>query len=634
MKRLAFALSRHTAALAVVALLVPLGSPAPARAQGGAGSDLTVAILAAPDPVEPGHQLTYRIGLRNRGPRPASNVSLATSVPAGTGFVSVAAPAGWVASAPEPEASGAVTFTHPTVPAGPSLVFLVTVRVAPGAASGTTIANTAMATSGTAEQNPDDNAAAVETRVDERTPLRADLRLDLDPFPTPAPAGGRLVAMLILTNLGPEAATGVTVRAPVPAGTVLVHASASHGDVSAPAAGGTGDVVCTLPLVPVRRPLVITVVLGVTAAAGSALQLRALADSRSTDPSPANNAALLLVPVAEPGPAADLSIALEDAPDPVETGSVVTYTATATNAGPAPARDVNAVVEIPRGARFDAAATDHGFVRTPPRGTTGAVGWRIGLLAPGASATLVVRLRVVANGGPPLETSAIVAGGSADPSLANNAASARTRVRSIGEVLVQWDPPDLRSGAMAPPRNLVAIPSRGGLAKAAPGASEAAVARDDEATVVGYNVYSSSDPDPEPTDENYFATVPPNQTVVTVPVAPGGSFFTVTADYAEGESATSNSGESGTTAGATLTKVKMTSKITATGSGFTGTVEVLLDGIPFAGAAKVKKGQTKVVQKGSLAIGQTIEEYTATGGDFLIIFRNDDGTATVYAYEP
>ena len=74
------------------------------------------------------------------------------------------------------------------------------------------------------------------------------------------------------------------------------------------------------------------------------------------------------------------------------------------------------------------------------------------------------------------------------------------------------------------------------------------------------------------------------------------------------------------------------SKITAKGSGFSDTVEVFIDGIPFADAAKVKAHNSKAIQAGALSIGMTLEQYLATGTSFLVIFRNSDGGVTTWEY--
>jgi hypothetical protein len=106
----------------------------------------------------------------------------------------------------------------------------------------------------------------------------------------------------------------------------------------------------------------------------------------------------------------------------------------------------------------------------------------------------------------------------------------------------------------------------------------------------------------------------------------------VTACYPGGESAPTNEAGAGTSPGAAVTFVSVTTKkVTAKGTGFAGPVQVFIDGIPFATAAKVK-GTTKVTQKGNLLTGQSLGAFARQGQSVSVTFRNaDGGTTTVTA---
>jgi len=218
----------------------------------------------------------------------------------------------------------------------------------------------------------------------------------------------------------------------------------------------------------------------------------------------------------------------------------------------------------------------------------------------------------------------------------------RASLASIAATL-SWMPPDPAStAAFPPPRALTLsesqarrphtpadeavaaafgfppeIPERA----AAPGAGAA----------TGYKVYRSSSPNVSTTSENLFAQVPPSQTSLPTGASASGSFFVVTTTYAGGESQASNE-VSGGLKPATVTNVKVTStKIKANGDGFTSTVLVFVDGIPFASGAKVKGGK-KVTQKGALITGQTLGEYLTPGKVVAITFRNADGAIATWVY--
>jgi hypothetical protein len=209
--------------------------------------------------------------------------------------------------------------------------------------------------------------------------------------------------------------------------------------------------------------------------------------------------------------------------------------------------------------------------------------------------------------------------------LAPNASVVYTTTTRFGDqtltprATLDWDEPDQNAGALPPPQHLRALP----LGSTRP-ADEADVVRRPNDTVTGYNVYTSPTSPVATTPENFFTSVPATQTSANVPTTSGGSFFVVTATYAGGESGPSNEASADVPA-ATLTSVKVTAtKIAAKGSGFTSTVSVFIDGIPFAAAPKVK-GSTKVVQKGTLITGQTIGTYLAAHSVVLIQFRNSNG---------
>lgn len=198
-------------------------------------------------------------------------------------------------------------------------------------------------------------------------------------------------------------------------------------------------------------------------------------------------------------------------------------------------------------------------------------------------------------------------------------------VAKISDVYeLRWDAP---SGEGAAPQNAEAVlASRGGVAGATEGTR-------DVRSLSGYKVYRSTAPGVSVSEGNFFASFPPTQTT-TGPTAPGGSFFVVTACYDDGsESAPSNEAGAGSGAGATLSKVKVKpTKITAKGTGFTATVQVFLDGIPFVTAATIKNGK-KVTQAGTLLTGETIGAYlSAHDNRAVVTIRNSNGTLATFGY--
>lgn len=126
------------------------------------------------------------------------------------------------------------------------------------------------------------------------------------------------------------------------------------------------------------------------------------------------------------GPAADLELEKSDAPDPVEVGTLLTYTLTATNAGPNTATGVTVVDVVP--------ASLSGVVASSPDGACTVVGrvvtCELADLAPGESATVTIT-------GTPTETgsitnTAVVAGDQPDAEDADNTAFEETAVEAAG----------------------------------------------------------------------------------------------------------------------------------------------------------------------------------------------------------
>jgi uncharacterized repeat protein (TIGR01451 family) len=113
----------------------------------GPSADLAVT-KTAPASVPFESNLSYSITVTNNGPSPAENASLTDVLPAGTTFVSLAAPAGWSCTTPAVGGTGTVQCGIDPLPAAaPATFTLVVHAVAPSPA---TINNTASVASTTA----------------------------------------------------------------------------------------------------------------------------------------------------------------------------------------------------------------------------------------------------------------------------------------------------------------------------------------------------------------------------------------------------------------------------------------------------------------------------------------------------
>jgi uncharacterized repeat protein (TIGR01451 family) len=139
--------------------------------KGGAGHDVIITRLAAAavdltitdtpsaTTFSPGQAVTYTLVATNRGPSDAPNVSVTTDLPAGLGFQSVTAPAGYRCAVPPVGSSGQVRCSGGLLAAGASVTITVVAQVLPGAAA-TLIAPAAVTSDGAESASADNSTTA------------------------------------------------------------------------------------------------------------------------------------------------------------------------------------------------------------------------------------------------------------------------------------------------------------------------------------------------------------------------------------------------------------------------------------------------------------------------------------------
>lgn len=201
----------------------------------------------------------------------------------------------------------------------------------------------------------------------------------------------------------------------------------------------------------------------------------------------------------------------------------------------------------------------------------------------------------------------------------------------VGVFDISWEPPDPDSTDNAPPPR---FPSARRVDRGPqPGAVQTAVGAR-RANLTMYKVYRSIFPNVQPVAGNLFTSTPPNQTN-SGGTAPGGAFFVITACYDDGTESAPSGEVSGGANEPIIESVKATNKLTITGSRLSSPVQVYLDGIPFTAAAKLKKNNTRVVQKGALITGQSISQYIASkGGRVQVQVRNGSGGISGFTLIP
>jgi large repetitive protein len=262
-------------------------------------ADLAVTKTDSPDPVLPGNNLTYAITLTNNGPSDAQNVTLTDPVPTGTTLVSFIQNSGPAGACPLPAGgTGTVTCTFAVLPSGTSASFTMVVIL--NRDVGGVIANTATATSATADPTSSNNAATASTTVEQPPPQPvADLSVAKTDSPDPVAPGSDLTYTIAVTNNGPADADAATVGDTVPAGTTFVSVTPSQGSCD-----GTADILCDLGPLANGATAVVTLVVHVDAAVppGTVISNTATLNPRVVRPRPEPPIGPEPMPSVEPAP--------------------------------------------------------------------------------------------------------------------------------------------------------------------------------------------------------------------------------------------------------------------------------------------------------------------------------------------
>ena len=363
-----------------------------------------------------GTSITYTVKVTNAGADVVAGATVVDTFPAAlTGVTwTCAASAGSSCGA----ASGAGNINAAvTVANGGTVTYTVTATIAPATTGVLSTTATVAAPLGIVDPTPANNSA---TDTDQIT-VSADLSITVTDAVDPVAPGGSETYTVTVTDLGPSAATALTVTNTLPAGSTFTSAS------------GTGwtcsnlilVVTCTRPsLAPGAAPP-IAIVAMMPGAAGTATDT-AMVSATSADPNGANNLASQMTTISAPA-SADLAITLTDAPDPITTGGALTYTVAISNAGPQAATTVSTTFGVPVGATF-VSATGTGWACA---NAAGFVTCTRPALAVGAAPVISIVVTAPAIAGV-ISTTATVTATSTDPMPLNNSSSQTTVVNLPG----------------------------------------------------------------------------------------------------------------------------------------------------------------------------------------------------------
>jgi len=369
-------------------------------------ADLAVDKVVSDATPNVGDTITFTITLTNLRGDTATNVTVLDQLPAGLQFVSATTNEGSY----DP---GTGIWTVGTVDTLFARTLQIDAIVLPPV-SGLPQQQTNTASVNSSDQydpDPSNNTDSVT-----ETPQYADLAVEKvvsNPRPN---VGGQVTFTVTVTNLGIDAATGVTIADLLPSGLTFVSASPAAG-TNYTAATGVWQI-GTLPAGGVKTLDIVVAVPG----PGSFTNVAAVSTSDQFDPDPDNNTDRSTISTRE----ADLAVTKTVSDPTPNVGDTITFTVTVSNLGPDSANNVEITDSFPpAGLQLLSAVPSQGTFNT------GTGVWVVGTVNVGQAAaqTLVITARVLApavNTIPPARTNVatVTKADEYDPNPGNNTGTA------------------------------------------------------------------------------------------------------------------------------------------------------------------------------------------------------------------
>lgn len=284
--------------------------------------------LVDPNPLRAGRPATWRLTATNAGPSVANNVVISDTVPAGMTFNSARVEGGAACPASENQDHDVIVKCPiASLDVGDSASALVTFNV-DSATDGQNLCNTALVGSDSLDPDATDNEA--ENCNDVTTAPATDIGLSITATHPRIDPGHQAEFTAVVGNNGPQPATNVIVRFPVPPGLTDpagVLLSASNG--TTPQAGCViDDIVCTVGDLDPGQQVTYRITGTAVASAGSIITLTGTVTHGEPDTDPGNNTARASVvivgaPAAGTAPNATGNSATGGASARVNTGGTV-----------------------------------------------------------------------------------------------------------------------------------------------------------------------------------------------------------------------------------------------------------------------------------------------------------------------
>ncbi len=294
-------------------------------------ADLEVVKTAATQQPLAGTGLTYTVTVVNHGPSLASTVRLTDDLPSALTLVDVTPEQGTCGGTP-PQVDCSLGVIDP----GQAVTVLVRASIDPGFTGA--LSNSADAQSAVPDPDSKNNSATSDVTVT----ASADIVVEKSISPQSVVPGTAVDFAIVVENSGPSTATGVVVRDAVPAGLAVTDATVD----GSPCAIQGQDVTCTIGTLPVGQVSIEIRADMAPGFAGTELSNTAASTSTTPDPDAANNTSTASADVIRQS---DLQVVKTMSPAAPVAGQRVTYTLTASNAGPSDAVNPRFIDQLPAG---------------------------------------------------------------------------------------------------------------------------------------------------------------------------------------------------------------------------------------------------------------------------------------------
>ena len=261
----------------------------------------------------------------------------------------------------------------------------------------------------------------------EVAPPAADLTLTSQTSAAQVVAGDSFTYTVQLTNSGPDDAQDVVFSDLPPAGVTFNSCSSTAGNCTV-SGGGASLNLATLPD-GATVTITIQATLSATVTDGTTLANTPSVTSSTSDPDPSNNS----------GSASTASITVENKSDlfvtaqanlsAVKSADNLVYTVSVTNLGPFQASAVTLVDPVPAASTFVSLSPGGVSCTAPAVGQVGTITCNVGNMAPGASATVTITVKISGSGNKTSITNTALANSpNFDPNPVNNSASVTTQI--------------------------------------------------------------------------------------------------------------------------------------------------------------------------------------------------------------